>query len=416
MLERVLRIVILVLLGAATSGCAAVVQTPAPTRLSAVSPTISPAPSRTAQPTTRPSPTASPLPSPLTGWRLLLEGSNLEPIWSPDGTHLLVSATRTFPDEVAAVYVLTPDGESVASVSDAALPVWIDSDRFLAYRWSTKPYRGESNHAPAFVGSIRSGQLVEFEAPYGWTVSNGLGAVAIGRAREREDEIARTDYIVWTGGDDATESRSGYPIRWSIEGDMLALLHPVTPTRGIGGWLEVVSWPGLDTIFEDQSEPVIFRARFSPTSEHVAYFDFVGDAPGPYNYFIYVVDLKSSETIRIAIDDHTDFRWNASGEIVALSAYGSIDTYSSAGDLIASEPVDPYVMIEASADGSTTLFSEGEEATAVSVGTVGSLVNIPLPEGTMPRLALSPNGDHVSVVLADPRQTNDWQRLFVYDL
>jgi hypothetical protein len=287
----------------------------------------------------------------------------------------------------------------------------------MAYRRSALPPGRQRDLARAFIGSISSGDLVEIDAPFGDLLSNGFGAVAVARLREPAGDIERPDYIVWTG-EEASEPMPGYPVGWSPEGDMIAVLHPITPTRGISGWLEIVSWPGLQPIFEDESRTVISEVWFDPGGKHVAYASVAGDGrDAPLEYFIRAIDVASREVAGIPIDDHTDFRWNAASEIVALSGHNSIDTYTPTGEPIASDQVDRYWIIKASADGSTLVFYEGEEDVSVAVGRPGAIAEIALPDGELGNVTLSPDGDHLAIVVALPAPTgSSREQLYVLDV
>ncbi len=312
---------------------------------------------------------------------------------------------------------MTPDGEAIVSIPDASRPAWFDVDRFFAYRHSTIPVPTTPGGAPGFLGSIASGELVEIEAPFGSALSNGHGAVALARLSEPSGGGgARPDYIIWNGGDKASEPNAGSPNVWSSTGEMLAVLHPVNRAHSSEGWVEVVSWPNLDSVFEDGSRTVANEAWFDPTGDHVAFTSVTGEGTGPFEYFINVVDLTSLDTVRIPIDDHTDFRWNSSGEIVALSGHESIDTYSPGGELINSEAVERFWIIEASNDSSTLVFYEGEDDLTISIGTLGALVDVELPEGLLSGVELSPTGNRVAVLMANPQSTNDNQVLYLRDL
>jgi hypothetical protein len=380
----------------ALSACSTKVMTPTLSPMEPRTPTFAPSPTP-GQPTASATEQA-PSQSPSAEWRLVSEGSNLRLEWSPGIRHLLVSDERNWPDPASSLHVVTASGDVITSIDDAAHGLWIDANRFFAYRRSTLPEVRSLGMARAFLGSLSSGEVVELEAPFGDTLSNGLGAVALAGFREPVGDIEQLEYVVWSG-DDISEPRPGYSVAWSLLGDMMAVLHPITRTRGIDGWLEVVSWPELEPVFEDESRTVIGEVWFDPAGEYVAFPTFTDEHP--IEYFIHVVDLASSEVVQIPIDGHTGFQWNAASEIVALSARNSIDRYFPAGELIASEPVEAFTIIKSSADGSTLVLYEGEETVTLAVGQVGALANFPLPDGVFVgdiRVRLSPDGDHLAIV------------------
>jgi dipeptidyl aminopeptidase/acylaminoacyl peptidase len=381
-------------------GALAVVLTVSACSTSAIGPTPTPRATPThSQPTT--SATApAPSPSPAAEWRLIGDGSSLQVEWSPDGSHLLVSDVQSSPESRTTLNVVDLEGEVAASIDDASHGEWLDADHFFAYRDSTKPKVRKLGTASAFFGSLQSGDVDEREAPFGSALGNGRGAVALAGDPEQPS------FVVWSG-EDVSQPRPGYPVAWSLAGDRIAVLHPSGSMRGVSGWLEVVSWPEMETVFEDQSRTVISDLWFDPAGQYVAFPTFSEERPTPLEHLINVVELSTGQLTKIPVNDHTGFRWNAKGEIVAQSALERVDVYTPTGQQVSSQPIDDYTGIRASADGSTLLlFAEDEnEDVTMAVGQVGGLVPVALPEeGKVSSFSLSPDGDYLAIVIGGSRQ------------
>ncbi len=336
------------------------------------------------------------------------------PVWSPDGRHILVSAELTVPDAAAEVYLFTSEGDPVSELPDATLPFWLDSERFLAYRHSTRPMPDQPAVASAFLSSVARDDVIELVAPFGSATSNGQGAVAIGRLREAP-RIERPDWIVWTANEFVSQPRPGFPVTWSALGDLVAVLHPITATRGIAGWLEIVSWPDLTTVFEDPERTVIDYALFDPQGHHVAFEKLSREGETQFAHSIVVIDLRKLSATDIPVGEHTTFRWGEDSTLIVLNAHASVETYSPTGERLAATPVDQFAIVETSSDGSTLMLYEGEEDEAVYVGpNADALEEILLPEGEEKGVTLSPDGERLAVVLADPSSGGTSDLLYLF--
>lgn len=238
----------------------------------APSPGATPVPTPSATPSTLPSATIGPTASPSlpvaqpietgrmgnTQWRAIVTGQTAYypyGIWAPDGAHLLVINF-----DGGRAELLGRDGSLVRNYDHAVFAAWIDSERFLLLTYSNA-HSGEE--ASAVLGSVASRATVPEQVPFGDALPNGRDAVAF-VSSGCDMGCDQWSYAVWSPENGTTARQSGEPVAWSADGQRLFVIHgkddPGPPTGAPGrsalvGWLEVASWPGLDSIakFHDQT-------------------------------------------------------------------------------------------------------------------------------------------------------------------
>ncbi len=224
-------------------------------------PTSTPASSLTgSDPSSSPSPDPTGTPAPQEGWVQLASASDASAVWSPDAQFILASlSTPGGPPESQQVQLLTRDGVVIRTHERLTDPVWLDPQSFVAYRldwqqdqsgeWTPATGPNGERLGEALVGSVVSEQLLGWDIPLGSAISSGSGALAISRF----DSGGRAETSVWTQLGGLTDWHAGAPLAWSPAGDRLALVHG-QPTGPPGeGWLEVIAWPGLATLWSDES-------------------------------------------------------------------------------------------------------------------------------------------------------------------
>jgi hypothetical protein len=253
---------------------AVALSTPSPTSPPSIAATASPANPTTiptASPSARPpaTPSRPPTPNPLAGtpWKRI----GYYPMavdWSPTGEWLLL---RTG-DQVELhrgsdmFAVRSYDAPNV----EYAQSDWIDEDSFLLYSANLSPT--DELTGLAWLGTVTTEGLtgpvdVPMAEESGYFIDglgNGHGAIAFSNTGERDDSCgARVcpTFRIWTV-DSTSATLRGQPIAWSPLGDRLAVIHPRfaatnTPlgigagVAGLRGWLEVLAWPSLETIYKD---------------------------------------------------------------------------------------------------------------------------------------------------------------------
>lgn len=278
----------------------------------------------------QPGPTAVPE----TGWvQLTTSQTAVSARWSPDSRWLLVTTAR----ELLLVDVQT--GETVRRWDfDAGMftrgAVWIDDHRFLAFSQPPEETLVHDGLGPAVMGSVDRDALVsvevpvgyEYEPPYIAALGGGDGAVAFETTRVGEGECGPNGCVtfrIWTP-QWTSDERRGMPIAWSSAGDRLAVIHNDQPRRGPGigagfggysGWLEVVSWPGLETVFADRQVIVHQDSAFDPTGHWLA------SAIGPLR----IVNLDTGRVSSIHSAASPPL-WDSNGNLVATTVDGDVVT------------------------------------------------------------------------------------------
>ncbi len=341
------------------------------------------------------------------------------PLWSPDSEHVLI--VEDFPStpsaaETSTLLLLTADGPELASYAGYREPAWLGADEFIAYQASAIPDNPHSMvQITAILGNAMDGSTTDISAPCCWPVGNGDGAVAVSWLPPQQDGNERPQFSVWSDGR-STEPRDGYADTWSPTGDKLIVVHPFGGQPVLEeGWIELVGWPGLATIFEGDHTKAAGDATFDPTGEYLAYSDMDALGQGRYSFWIDMVKLATGDMVRIPIAGEqgmsVTFAWDSAGNLVVSDVVaGTLATYRLDGSQMNSQPYDPanYTMgVVSSADGSTVLIERQRsdiedlqvELTIEREGRTTQASSIGGPEPSW----LSPNGEHLIVFDAGQR-------------
>ncbi len=323
------------------------------------------------EPSTSPSPDPTGTPEPQEGWIQLAAASDASATWSPDAAHLLVALTIPGgPPDGNQVQVLARDGTVLQTHEGVSDPVWLDSQRFVAYRldweqdesgeWSPATGPNGERLGTAELGSIDSDLLAIVEVPVLPALSNGTGALAL----TRFDANGLPETAVWSDGV-LTEWRSGSPLTWSAAGEKLAFVLPQRSGPANEGPLEVVSWPGLATVWQSGPEVSVSTADFDPTGTYLAYPEFVEQPRQPrqaptFNLMLNVINLAAGNSIGIPAPENGDFSWLSEERLIVVGfelLEASVIDFD--GAVLAQQSVvGPNVI--ASADGLTALFYDAE--------------------------------------------------------
>jgi hypothetical protein len=414
-----------VMLSAVLAGCASAAPsspdptfspTPPPAATSTPIPRTSPVPS-TVMPTEQPPPlTPTPLPAlmpgPLgsSGW-IVLAGNVPFPAdfvvhWSPDARHILLEHGRG----LGGVDLLSGDGDLLASYEAVDWALWLDSERFLLVRLEDR--EADQPRNAGRVASLGSLQPHDIQLPTGYGMTNGHGAVAFieldwhyGGGCEPWGCVLPS-FAVWTE-DGTTGPRRGQPLAWTPDGDRLLVINVPRPEGlGVGapasgpaeGWLEVLAWPGLDSIERFRNVTVADHTwALDPGGRYLAHL-VLGDDEARW---LEIVGLERGATT-IVEEERWSFAWIADGRLVfaprrmdPLVTYqpsGSADTITPARGLARAYGLDGAVVdewpsvgseISAARDGSVITFSDeafSDARSFVSVLEAGGLRELePLP-------------------------------------
>jgi hypothetical protein len=311
---------------------------------------------------------------------------------------------------------MSRDGSVVRTYDELADPVWLDSQRFIGYRlnwqqddsgeWfaATGP-DGERLGSP-LLGSVGAEVLTEMDIPLGPAVANGYGALAV----VRFDDAELPETAIWFDGA-LSEWRSGGPMGWSRFGEQLALVHPRRSGPASEGWLEVVSWPELTTLWSDESLTVS-TALFDPPGSSLAYPEYVERPRQPrqvpeFDLNVRLVDLATGQVGGFTAAENGDFAWIdvtlLEGQEIIVVGFDSLQAmvYDRVGQSIplTGEPIAGPTVI-GSADGSTMLFYDAELEESPLQFLRGEQLALLETPGllTGPAPALAPDGSGVIVI------------------
>jgi hypothetical protein len=328
--------------------------------------------------------------TPASGWSPAGQGPDVYATWSPTGDYVVIST----PD-LGRLEVLSAGGSSLASYDGYGQPVWISDGQFIALHLAdVTQSNSDIVEVPAILVDAASGTTSDIDAPCCVTLGNGHGAIAAARYRTPVGGIENPAYQVWTESGTGAE-RDGYPMAWTRGGDKLLVLHPTVKTRGLEGWLEVVSWPSLETLFEADHDSVTAEATFNPSGEFVAYEHVTpaGDLE------MHLVNLASGTDIALPIAGQSiSSAWNSSNQLVIADIdSGSLNTYATDGTTITSEPLSGAAVIESSADGSALVSRDRDNPSEIRYERDGVTGKLQLPSGTFAYDALAPDGQHIFV-------------------
>jgi hypothetical protein len=256
---------------------------PTPSTPSVASPS-SPSITATPPPSARPTPTSTDrqpqafpetLPVVYTGESLYVEG------WAPDGSKFAVldqpRGSASAPS-IPKVHLFDRIGAEIGSV-EASEFGWLDSSRFVILRFEVSADPSQTVQGEhAYLGRIGSTQLTAL-GTYDWIVAGPSGAVALIQPWDWTTTL-EPQYVVVSADGGLSAPRSGYPVAWSRDGSMLAVVHITGPAgpSGVGsrpyGWLEVVRSTGESVASARQVESDFTGpVAFSPDGARVAVFE-----------------------------------------------------------------------------------------------------------------------------------------------
>ena len=372
-------------------------------------------------------------PTPDDGWSVIAEGWREQVAFSPDGRW------RLRWDERAADLVDQSDGATLRaySVGDELGAgrlqgvMWLDDERFLltiARPWpDPTSSRSPRSALGTLLGTVGREGLREVSIPRGRDsdgpdvplgLANGRGAVAFVDTDTTTDGCRGspcTTFTIWTPLG-TSRQLDGVPVAWSRAGDRLAVVHDTEragtgasrPGTGAGqpwalGWIEVLSWPGLETIYANRellSEEV--HTGFDPTGRYLAFM--YGDGG--------IADLETGRHVLVEGHWVNQPVWDAAGRLIVMRDGGTVAALDTAGvERQRWTAVGDYIV--GTLDGSTVAVNWWGDP---PIGPVGAFTvlrddrsfEVALPEdmlGTFVYPSLTPDGSHLVVSVRDGRWT-----------
>lgn len=383
-------------------------------------PSISPSPPPIIEPTASPSgtpiPSASVSAAPNTSgvfeWRRIVVGGGL-PTWAPDSQHFYF-------DDGDLVQVFDAAANPVKSFNGLE-PLWLNSHTVQAYDVDTFPPKGPAGQFYSLPGrsvDVTNGTLEQVSLPCCFPISNDHGAAAVIR-KLPDSGLVRPTFVVWQAGH-ASAEHEGYPLGWDAAGDKLAVLHSpqpvdIDPFFDPRGWLEVLSWPDMKTLFAEShnEEGDAGDNAFDPTGTYFVYYLSSDDGSGIPALQIEIARLATGSVATIPLKGDPSkydegYVWSDLSQIQTFNGSDTaLITYGPDGTKIAQRKVPPLTSFEASADG-TTLLSIQLDAdgypTPVTAYRAGASALLQ-PPGQVHSYSISPDGRRILITVGSPAET-----------
>ena len=362
------------------------------------------------------SPTATPRPTPITTgsgsatyqWQKVGDAqAGVFPMWSPDSNHLLADMQSA--NEFDRFALVDRTGDALANFSALTDMFWLNSDLVEGYEANAVPsYTGDDQYhmVPGRAISVADPTPQSVVLPCCYPVSNGHGAVAIKRfLSEKVKDLPRPKFVVWQDGIESAE-QDGEPIGWDSAGDKLLVIHPTQPEiHGLSeGWLEVLSWPGLASVFQDDQSIVVDQAEFDPSGSYVSYGYVHPDASGAWQMEIHVIDMASGSTVKIPLAGDSSrmavggYVWNDQGQILVVSEVDmEIYTDLPDGTRVSQASIAQSTTLASSTNGATILTTSypGNGPADLQLMRSGISQPLTLPFDNGEGASLSPDGGQV---------------------
>jgi hypothetical protein len=280
--------------------------------------------------------------------------------WSPTGEWLLLRQGER-------VELIETTNMTVVRAYDVpnkfyADSTWIDSTSFFVYSEDEEPGHFTGT---AWRGAVTSPVLIQTDIPWHHEqngtdavgLGNGKGAVAFESGYEDDEECGGEcpRFQIWSDGS-VSDEREGWPVAWSVDGGELAVIHELPDTAatpgqnsraagydGPDGWLEVISYPDLQTVYANRSLDAKYDAAFNASGRYLNFFsDIAGhrevldlstqtvtQAPADYPIYWYgndeLVTTDNRDLIVYALDGSVAKRWRDIGDgRIGVSADGRL--------------------------------------------------------------------------------------------
>ena len=325
-------------------------------------------------------PGATPRPTPITtgsgsatySWQKVASAADVYPIWAPDSNHLLIDMQAA--NEFDHYDLLDRSGNSLATFLGLTDMFWLNSDVVEGYEDNGDAYPNDDQYhtVPGRAISVSDPTPQSVSLPCCYPLSNGHGAVALTRyLPEKVEDQPRPRFVVWHDGVQSDE-HEGAPIAWDLAGDKLLVIHPTQPDfhDQPAGWMEVLSWPGLTTVYEGDHNDVLGGADFDPTGRYLSYGWGSSDASNASHQGIQILNLATGSRVVIPLLDAPRSRggyvWDSQSRLLSMSLDNlTLTTYLPDGTQVDQATFSQPTFLQASANGATLIRSEYQDDTDV---------------------------------------------------
>lgn len=299
---------------------------------------------------------------PNTPWLRLAEGT-LSPLWSADSNYMLLYHAGADPP----ILLYTADGRHMGTYDSNILPAWLGDDTFVAY--TDAPWHSTSPHdIPAIIVTASNGTSRQATFPCCDAVGNGGGAAVVYWDPGHPGQPCQ-EFSVWSNGT-LTAPKPGFPdyydSAWSPTGDKLVIVRPNDDCSApdIGSVSDVVTWPGLSTIFSGDNG-AFSGGKFDPSGAYLAGSTAFQPAQPAHVNDIDIASLATGAIAKVPIQGNQfSFTWNDASELIVSDiAAGTIATHATDGSVVDARTSQPSTQVVGSQDGSTILFNRFDQAT-----------------------------------------------------
>lgn len=293
---------------------------------------------------------------------LTTSGGNFGAAWATDGAHFF-DGLPTSPLEVRDI-----SGMLLASYSQFDRVYWLDASHLLGYRDNIGSSGAVASIADLAGSVVAAPQILNGE-PDG--LPNGFGDVAVAR-KDASGAVSTYTFSVWSG-DRVSAPHDGYPMAWSADGTRLAVVHFIKwDMKDFSGSLEVVSWPGLDSLYAGPRATFDeYSIEFDPSDGFVSLPDYSDNSLSLHSS-TRVVSIDGGATADIPCTIPCRTFWRDRQQLSFVSR-GQLETYDAFGKLV-DERLAPGLLANASPDGSTVAFI-GESIGNIDIERDGQLVS-----------------------------------------
>jgi hypothetical protein len=259
-------------------------------------------------------------------------------------------------------------GMLLASYSQFDRVYWLDASHLLGYRDNVGSSGAVASIADLAGSVVAAPQILNGE-PDG--LPNGFGDVAVAR-KDASGAVSTYTFSVWSG-DRVSATHDGYPMAWSADGTKLAVVHFIKwDMKDFSGSLEVVSWPGLDSLYVGPRASFDeYSIEFDPSDRFVSLPDY-SDDPSSLRSSTRIVSIQDGATSDIPCSTPCTVFWNDHQQL-SFDTRGQLETYDTTGKLVDERLVGGF-LANASPDGSTVAYIS-DSIGAIAIYRDGSLIS-----------------------------------------